>query len=478
MKTEPATASISLTGRLLRALVAPMTGLAIVLGLGGAWAINQAVETVNDRILGAAARAITESLAVDDGEITLELPPSAFGMLENNARDNIYYNIRRGEALVTGYPDLPGVAPASLNDGDTVFRTIEYRGHRVRVVAEGRRLPRIKDIVVVQVAETMTARDRIARRLLLGLFLLEAALIGISALMIPLAVSWGLLPLARLREEMDRRAASDYAPLSLCDVPLELRELVRAFNSLLNRLDTAAQGVRRFTADASHQMRTPLSIIRAHAAVLRRSDIGNKESLASIADIDGAASRLQRLLAQLLALARADGAATEKVTLRDVDLHGLAREAASQYAPQALRAGLDLQFIENGTPVHASTEPVLATEIIANFLDNAIRYNRAGGMVTVSVGLEGERARITVEDDGPGIAPADRERVFSRFTRLDRDRNISGSGLGLSIAGALAKAIDAELKLDAGRDGRGLRASLLFNKAKGAAKGFDGRQAT
>ena len=291
-------------------MVVPMAGLALLLGIGGSWAITESVEAVNDRILSAASQAIAESLAVEDGEITLDLPPSAFAMLEDAERDNVYYSISYGNTVISGYADLPKVELQAKPEGDVTFAKAEFRGRQIRIVAENRRLPRIDGLVTVQVAETMDARDRVVRQMLLTLALLEGLLIALSAILIPVAVRWGLSPLLRLRSEMDRRIASDFTPLPVAKVPAELRDFIGTFNSLLGRLDAAVQGMRRFTADASHQMRTPLSILRAHVAVLQKAKPGSEEAASSIADIDDATGRLQNLLVQLLALARAESAAT------------------------------------------------------------------------------------------------------------------------------------------------------------------------
>ena len=427
-----------------------------MLGIGGAWAIAETVEAVNDRILSAASRGMADSLSVEDGEIALDLSPATFGMLENNARDNVYYSVRHRGRLLTGYADLPNIAPADLADTQTMFGKGLYLGREVRIVAEGRSLPQIDGPVVIEVAETMGARERTARRLLIALALLEAVLIGAAAVMLPLAVRWGLRPVQRVRDEMDRRAASDMTPLSLSDVP---RELVRAFNAMLGRLDRNLQGMRRFTADASHQMRTPLSILRAHIAVLRAAPPGSAEARASIDDIDHASKRLGDLLVQLLALARADATAPELIERAPVDLNAVAESAASERALDALRAGVELVFAPSPTPVPVRSVAALAAELISNLIDNAVRYNHRGGKVTVSVA---ERA-ILVEDDGPGIAVEDRERVFTRFTRLERDAKSPGSGLGLPIARALAKAIGATLALETPQSGRGLRAAVRFD---------------
>ena len=456
-----ARADASLTARLLRGMVLPMAGLALLLGIGGALAIRGAVETVNDRILGAASRAIAESLTVEDGDIALNLSPAIFGMIEDNERDNVYYSVRKNGRAITGYADLPSIA-SGMRDTEVRFGDAVYRGRPVRIVSEGRRLSGIAEPVVVEVAETLGTRQRIERRLLVGLAALEALLIGLTALLLPVAVRWGIRPLVTLREEMDHRLAVDLTPLSLDGVPVELRDLVAAFNGMLRRLDTALQRMRQFTADASHQLRTPLQILRTHIAVLRVTAPGSAEARTSLADIDHASARLQRLVVQLLNLARADNAAPSIESFTAVDANALAASVAEDHAAQAIERGIELRFERAHQAAPIRTQDLLAAELLGNLVDNAIRYNREGGHVLVSIVAGEDGVDILVEDDGPGIPPADRGRVMTRFSRLDRDAPREGSGLGLSIAEALAEALGATLKLDQARSGQGLLARVRF----------------
>lgn len=445
----------------------PLLAVALLLGIGGSWAIDESVEAVNDRILSAASRAIAESLTWDDGEISLDLSPAIFGMLENNERDNVYYSVRYQGRVITGYADLPNIAPPNLSDTQVLYGKSTYLGRPIRIVAEGRQIPGIAGPVVVQVAETLEARERLTRDMLIGLAVLETALIVMTLLLLPLAVRWGLRPLLSLRDEMDRRSASDLAPLPLTGTPRELRDLVSAFNAMLGRLDVAVGGLRRFTADASHQMRTPLSILRGHIALLRGADLTSKAAQTSIEDIDRASARLSRLLVQLLALARADGAASARTKLERVDMNEVAAGVVGDHAVEALRAGVDLQLDRRADSAMAMTHALLAAELLSNLVDNAVRYNRAGGTVVVSVERIAGRVIVSVEDDGPGIAAEDRERMFGRFSRLDRSDRPDGSGLGLSIARSLAEAIDAQISLAAPQSGIGLRAIVRFSSVKG-----------
>ncbi len=441
-------------------LVLPVAMLALVLGVAGSFAITRTVGAVNDRILSAASRGIADSLASDDGEITLDLSPAVFGMLENNARDNVYYSVRRGREILTGYSDLPQIRIDQARREEFTFAESRYLGHEVRIVAVTRIVPQISEPIVVQVAETLGARKRMARGLLVGLAVLELALIATAVMLMPIAVRRGLAPLKRLQSEMDRRGAEDLTPLSTAGVPGELGDLVSAFNTMLARLDSGFAGIRRFTADASHQMRTPLSILRTHVAVLKRAKPGSTEAKGSIEDIDHAGTRLSHLLNQLLSLARVDSGHPERVILEPVDLGRLAADVVSGQKAAADARKIRLHLDAPQRAVDVRTNAALATEMLVNIVDNAIRYNRPDGEVWVIVGEA--PAAIRVEDDGPGIPPEDREKVFARFIRLNPRAGGDGSGLGLSIARSIAETLGLDIELDNGPDDRGLRVAIIF----------------
>jgi two-component system sensor histidine kinase TctE len=261
---------------------------------------------------------------------------------------------------------------------------------------------------------------------------------------------------------MDRRSAADITPLALEQVPGELRELVGAFNAMLARLEAAVAGIRRFTADASHQMRTPLTILRTHVALLRKAAPGTDVARESIEDIDKATDRLQHLIVQLLALARADSADQSRVELLTVDANDIAAAAASEHALSAVRAGIDFAVERMPGAPGVVTNDMFAVELVGNLIDNAIKHNVRGGSVRVAIERGDAQLSVVVEDDGPGIPAEQREAVFARFARGHRDP-ARGSGLGLSIAEALARAIGAKIALEAPSSGKGLRAVVTFD---------------
>src|SRR6266850_251009 len=247
--------------------------------------------------------------------------------------------------------------------------------------------------------------------------------------------------------------------------PDELGSMAQALETLRTsalEAERLQQAMNRFTADASHQMRTPLTILRTHISVLGGLIPANNEAYSSFKDIQEAADRLQRLLIQLLKLARADGGQALDQDSGTIDLREVIQEIAANHVPQGLEAGIDLHFEAEQRPFPAQANPITINEIFANLIDNAIRYNEPGGSVVIRLFDEKGRHVVDVEDDGPGIPDAEREKVFTRFYRLSRDQSRVGSGLGLAIVQSLAATLNAEIGMSSGVDNRGLRVRLSF----------------
>ena len=459
------TSKFALTRRLLLALIAPTTALALALGIGGVLMINRVVEGVNDRVLGASVRIIAETVAVEDGQIIFDLPHWALGMLETDLRNNIYYSVTIGDQLVSGY-DLPAFETLPGRDGDVAFQYSEFLGAPVRIAATREQVSGMRPAVVIQMAETLDTRKALQQRMIGGLIVFELLLLGLLILLLTPAVRWGLAPLASLRQHLEGRAPADFTPLPLHHVPVELHKLVDGFNDLLARLETAVKAMRRFTADAAHQMRTPLSILKTHLNVMESGALRSPAETQTLEDIRTATDRLQRLLVQLLALARAESAKEGSPLLMEaVDIVAVARNVAEEYAPAAIRADQDLQFSTSQPVLMVKTEAHLATELLGNIIDNAIRYNHPRGVVRIELRAVDDRIMVAVEDSGPGIRAAHREVVFSRFYRLERDKAQPGSGLGLAIVKEIAKHIGATVRLLDPIAMTGLRIEVTFPSA-------------
>lgn len=452
----------SMRARLLALLFVPLCLLAVAVGAGGAWAIHRVVESANDSLLSGSLRAISETLGLEDGQITFDLPPSALGMLDNANRDNVYYSVRLGDRLVTGYSELPIVDPHSLSLDQPIYQTALFHGEPIRVASEARLIPRLTEPVVVQVAETMRNRDSIEYRMLLGLGIAEVTLLGAVAILTWFAVGVGMRPLSDLRTEIHKRTALggiDFRPLPARPAPSEVSAFVGAFNNLLSELDGAVNSLRRFTSDASHQMRTPLAVLRTHVDLLNRLPLDATARGTIIKGIDSAVRKLQRLLVQLISLARAEEIPDEPAPPLSFDLGELAADTAREFVDKSLESGVHLSLEECRERVMISGDRLLAGEIVSNVLDNAIRYNEIGGSVWVKVGCDGV---LIIEDDGPGIPHSERSRVFERFYRVKRNASQEGSGLGLSIVRVLSDRLGAKVDLLDRNDERGIRVKITF----------------
>jgi two-component system sensor histidine kinase TctE len=455
----------ALRTRLLVAVLGPLLAAAILIGVVGATLISDVVRRTNDRVLGGALGAIAETVQVERGEVTLDLPSAAFGMLENTERDNVYYRVAVGPDLLTGYADLPAPDPATLDIDVPRYRFARYRGQQIRIAEVRRSLPRIDKPVVVQIAETLDNRGALTRRLMLALLIGECVLVGAAALLLRPALGWSLRPLARLRgavEARDGRARPDFSPLDTGPLPSELRPLAGAFDRLLAQLDTATVGVRRFTADASHQMRTPLSVLKVQVALARRGS-GPERSVA-LDEIADAVTRLERLVTQLLALARAEEAGVS-APLEAVDLREVAAAVITRQINRAIDAGIDLTI--EGDPEVSHVVPghrTLIFEIVSNLIDNGIRYNRRGGTVSVRLDTTPSETTIAVVDDGPGIPIDQREMAFDRFVRLGAPGSSEGSGLGLAIVRSAATRLNATVAF--GDAASGTTVILRFFRAR------------
>jgi heavy metal sensor kinase len=269
--------------------------------------------------------------------------------------------------------------------------------------------------------------------------LLKACLIGIPIVVLfAVGGGWwlgrhGLRPLTAMSSEAQAITANTLdARLTIPPAGKELEGLAGSFNRVLDRLGSALSTQRRFMADASHELRTPVSIIRTAADVTlsqpQRTASEYREALAAVSQ---QSSRLTRLVDDMLVLARADGGGYP-VVLVDVDLAelvaGCVRELGGRADDRDIRVSTALQA------VRVKGDEALLRRMFGNLLNNALTYTPRGGFVDVSLARLQEGIELRVADTGPGIPPEDRDRVFERFVRLDPARGTGGAGLGLAIA--------------------------------------------
>ena len=264
-----------------------------------------------------------------------------------------------------------------------------------------------------------------------------------------------------LSEAIAERSPGDLHPIDQA-VPSEVEGLVETVNSFMVRLQSALDALRNFTGNASHQLRTPLAIIRTQLALSSRAT-SLQEAQAVALKGDQAVAHAERILAQLLLMAKIDAAAArEALTASAIDLTAIAQEITGELIPTASAAGIDLGF-EGDRPEHVRAEPLLIGELLRNLVGNAIAYAGTGAEVTVRISGAPDAVRPEVEDNGPGIAATRLDAVRQRFSR-GTDTTTPGAGLGLPIVEEICELFNARLDLGPGDAGRGLKAVVRFEK--------------
>jgi two-component system sensor histidine kinase QseC len=315
--------------------------------------------------------------------------------------------------------------------------------------------------VWVQVAERDDARDELAEKLALAAAAPLIAGIPLLLLLLSLLIRHGLAPLSALAREVVVRQPGSVEPLTPGRVPAEIAPLVEALNGLLSRMRDALERERRFTADAAHELRTPLAALKVHAENAARA-VSAEEREASLRRMLQGLERTVRLAEQMLAYSRAaapgDGARAERV-----ELDGLLHDAVTEIRPRAQdrRCSIDLQVEPAAKGIAVSGDRQKLASLATNLLDNAVRHGPDGGRVLATLRREGDRAVLAVTDEGPGIPPELRERVFESYYRIPGSRG-SGSGLGLAIAREIAEAHGAGIAVENGPGGGGTRVTVRF----------------
>lgn len=453
----PRTTSI---GRRLTLLLAGVAALLSLLSWGMvAGLARQAAERTQDNVLAASAITIADTLRSDQGEVRLELPYSAFSMLEAISQDRVFYRITAGADHLTGYADLPvRPAPGSVS-GRVWFDTDEYRGEQIRlasvtrpVVAGGARVP-----VTVTVAQTRSGVTAISQELsqMAGIF--SVAFFVVAVALSAFAARTSLRPLNEIAGAVSRRGPTDLRPIKRL-TPTELVPLMSSLNRLMERLGQSIRRSEDFIAEAAHRIRTPLATVRVQAEIALRSvdDEAEKQRLRRmIRAVDESSRSAGQLLDYATVAYRA-----EDLSQTPVDLSDLARQTAAALEPTAamkdIRIGLDL------SPAKVTGDAVLLDNALRNVLDNAIKYSPEDTTVTLRVEKSGGEARIVVVDEGPGLGDGPADALTERFRRGANTDSIVGSGLGLTIVKDVLNAHGGRLELGSATGGTGTCVTLVL----------------
>ena len=318
----------------------------------------------------------------------------------------------------------------------------------------------------VQIAQDLGARSARAEALALRAVLPFLALTPLLMLAVWWVINQALAPIERARQQVAQRAADDLSPLVDGGLPSEVRPLVDELNALFGRVQTAFDTQRNFVADAAHELRSPLTVLKLQAQALRGQDTSHPTHSEDITRLNQGIDRAIRGVEQLLVLAREDAGSTQPTAI--VSLDALLQRTVADVLPQALHKQIDLGLADTAAPppvCQVMGQADALHTLLRNLLDNAIKYSPAGGQVDVSLTQGATHCTLTVEDSGSGIPPADQARVFDRFYRASTASAEVGSGVGLAIVKVIAERHAASVALSTSARLGGLRVDVRLARA-------------
>jgi two-component system, OmpR family, sensor histidine kinase TctE len=448
--------ALSLKRTLLAWLLAPMLVIVPAAAALQYWLVLEPTREAFDQVLLNAALSLAGQVRWRADAVGFDLSAQAERALRTDRTDSVYYAVLgpNGQSIA-GDPPLTQESLTLAADDWRLYET-QIDGEAVRVASLG--VACGPGVCQVRVGKTQIERRQLSRQSLVGSLIgvLSFALASVATILV--GTRRGLLPLHGLGTELGQRSLDNLQPVNAAAAPAEVHGLVDAINRLLARVRGDSLRQQAFLADAAHQLRTPLAALK-NEAELALSEPHPSDMHPALLRLDAGAARASRLATQLLALARSDAAAQEAIALERLDLRDLASEAAQEWVPRALAAGVDLGFELETAQVQGRV--FLLRELLANLIHNAIEHGGAGKHVTVRTAQRGALAVLEVEDNGLGIAPGERALAFTRFTRGTGAAG-AGSGLGLAIVRDIASGHGAQVVLESAAGPQGLRVCVSF----------------
>lgn len=428
-------------------------GAVLVVWMGTAAFVGYEAQHEVDELLdahlaqSAALLVVQQNATPDDDEPTLDAPTL------HKYANRVAYQVFAEDRLIMHSPNVTHTPMAQHTQGFETLTLADGKSWRI-FAAPGRS----RD-VQIYVAERVDSRDEILWAVLRGF--LPPLTIALPLLLIGLwwNVRSGLQPLQRLRQALLKRDTQTLRPVSLPETPQEVQPLLDALNDLLQRLSLRMETERRFTADAAHELRTPIAAIRAQAQVALSSNMDDQVRNQALQDTLVGCDRASRVVEQLLTLARVEGA--QDLASEPFRLDKLAQQVMADLTPDALRRGQTLELLAP-EPLQMSGQSTLWQILLRNLIDNALRYSPDGAVVRIDAQrLDPGHVQVTVQDSGAGLTSADMVRLGERFFRV-LGNQATGSGLGWSIVRHIASLQQVDVQVGKSADLGGLQVTLRF----------------
>lgn len=417
---------------------------------------------VYDRALYDSAKSLAQQVSFEsNGSPSLKLSNMASQILLSDDNDKIFFTVRdKSGQILAGNKKLPPPDNNHLNQKQPTFFNGSIEGEKIRAVTL-KLVPSTKQqdhFVIIEVAETLNKRKLLEQEVFDSTIFPQAMLIVLATITVWIGVGKGLAPLRVLQRDLAQRSHRDLSPVNANLALQEVRPIIHTINDLMGQLSHALGVQSRFAADAAHQLRTPLAGLKAQLELVSRQ-ASMEDMKTELKPLTIASDRMCRLVNQLLAVACNDHESGHIKHFKSIDLNTLVANTTREWVPEALHKKIDLGFTGDQSPTTIFGDAGSLRELVANLLDNAIRYTQECGYVTARVVTH--PPTLIIEDNGEGIPPEERQRVFERFYRVLGNR-ADGSGLGLSIVQEIALAHNAKIQLGENTEGKGTVVTIVF----------------
>ncbi|MCB1720763.1 MAG: sensor histidine kinase N-terminal domain-containing protein [Rhodospirillales bacterium] len=313
-----------------------------------------------------------------------------------------------------------------------------------------------KTNVTVEVAEKSEVRRELIFKILLGLFVPLSLFIPLLLVIVWYGVTRCLKPVITLSQSVDQRDSNDFTAIETNSIPQEIQPLIRALNRLLKRINSSFERERQFTDNAAHELRTPLAAMKTQTQVLLKKAAVMPDCKDGLDNLHDSIDRASRMVDQLLSFARLQA---DHIELKTVDISVLVQEVLKEISPLAVHKKQDVEAkISSEIRVHGNAHALYI--MIRNLIENAIKFTSEKGQIVVSVERKGDEAILHVVDTGPGIKSNEKEKVFERFYRAEKN-GPQGSGLGMAMVKWICDVHNAEITLE-DNDPNGLIATVTM----------------
>lgn len=450
--------TVSLRHRLLWSVLLPMLILLVINIVVVSKMGYDSATRRHDHFLQDVSAKLLEQLNTRQGHVGFN--DRNLNILTEDKSDEVHYFFRGVQSNFRfGDADLP--EPTEMLTAEPIYYFDTYRDKPVRMMAVIMPQADVNaEPVVMVVAKTLVLYHERAWEWIWRVLPAHLILMGLSAVLVWWGVGRGLRPLLDLRDEVTRRSSLDLHPLPEQKIILEVRPLIHSFNELMARLDVSLAAQQRFITNAAHQLRTPLSGFKTQAELIMGMD-NVDEIHYTMRQLHIAADQAGRMISQLLVLASSEPGAQTQESFSRLNLVALARDITQSWVPRSLKRHIDLGLESEENVIDVTGNALLMAEMLGNLIDNALRYSHYSGQVTVRISREGGEVCLEVEDNGPGIAVSERQRIFERFYRVPGTLQ-DGCGLGLSIVREIAHRHQAEVYVLSGSNGQGTLMRILF----------------